>query len=79
MRSIDKVHQLRVPVMYLSGLNDRMINPTHTQQLFQATTNSRHSQLEVIDILYDIQSSLFFLNRFIKMLDIQMLKICLII
>ncbi|CAF4757778.1 unnamed protein product, partial [Rotaria sp. Silwood2] len=42
MRSIDKVHQLRVPIMYLSGLNDKMISPLHTKHLFQATTNSKH-------------------------------------
>ncbi|CAF4522864.1 unnamed protein product [Rotaria sp. Silwood1] len=49
MRSIDKVHQLRVPVMYLSGLNDEMINPVHTKQLFQATTNSKNAQLEIYE------------------------------
>ncbi|CAF5162694.1 unnamed protein product, partial [Rotaria sp. Silwood1] len=49
MRSIDKVHQLRVPIMYLSGLNDEMINPVHTKQLFQATTNSKHAQLEIYE------------------------------
>lgn len=49
MRSIDKVHQLRVPVMYLIGSNDQMINPIHTKKLFQATTNSKHCQLEVSD------------------------------
>jgi hypothetical protein len=55
MRSIDKVHQLRVPVMYLIGLNDHMINPIHTKKLFQATINSKHSQLEVIqNFLYRI-------------------------
>ncbi|UJR20353.1 hypothetical protein I4U23_023484 [Adineta vaga] len=47
MRSIDKVHQLRVPVMYLIGLNDQMIHPKHTKQLFEATTNSKHCQLEI--------------------------------
>jgi hypothetical protein len=47
MRSIDKVHELRVPVMYLIGLKDDMINPRHTKRLFQATTNSKHCQLEV--------------------------------
>ncbi len=47
MRSIDKVHELRVPVMYLIGLKDQMIHPKHTRQLFQATKNSKHCQLEV--------------------------------
>lgn len=47
MRSIDKVHELRVPVMYLIGLNDQMIDPSQTRQLYQATINSKHSQLEV--------------------------------
>jgi esterase/lipase len=48
MKSIDKVHELRVPIMYLIGSNDQMINPKHTEKLFQATTNSKHCQLEVI-------------------------------
>ncbi len=47
MRSIDKVHGLRVPVMYLIGLKDDMIHPRHTKQLFEATKNSKHCQLEV--------------------------------
>lgn len=79
MRSIDKVHELRVPVMYLSGLNDHMINPMHTKQLFQATINSKHSQLEVILTFTSVYIFPFFFNRFMKVLDIQMLRICLII
>ncbi|CAF1100600.1 unnamed protein product [Adineta steineri] len=47
MKSIDKVHQLHAPVMYLSGSNDRTIHPKQTKQLFQATTNSKHCQLEI--------------------------------
>jgi hypothetical protein len=47
MKSIDKVGRLCVPVMYLIGLKDDMINPNHTRRLFHATINSKHCQLEV--------------------------------
>ncbi|CAF1016710.1 unnamed protein product [Adineta ricciae] len=47
MRSIDKVHEFHVPVMYLIGLNDRMIHPKNTKQLYEATVNSKHCRLEI--------------------------------
>ena len=78
MKSIEKVSKLRVPAMYLVGLNDQMINPLHTRKLFQATTNSKHCQIEVMSSDGLSLGFALVFCRSMKTLDIPMSKICLI-
>ncbi|XP_053992916.1 uncharacterized protein LOC128883997 [Hylaeus volcanicus] len=48
MESIEKVFKIKLPLLYISGLRDTLVPPSHVAALFNASTASQYRQLHTV-------------------------------